>query len=240
MLLVGLASCQREIDGTTVTGKVELDFTQMVGAQPLTLNMVYNKPDGEDFLITKLKYYISNISLVDSAGYRHSIPDQYFLVDKSSAESQKISVNVDAGKYTAISFMIGVDSLRNVSGAQDGALDPVLDMFWTWNTGYIMAKMEGTSSYSTLPNNRIEYHIGGFKGSEKVQRLVQIPFGQTMPVTEGKTLKIDLQADIMKWFNGMYDLTITQNPTCTSPGLLASRYADNYSTMFTLNSIQSQ
>ena len=50
-----------------------------------------------------------------------------------------------AGNYNSLSFLLGVDSMHNVSGAQTGALDPANDMFWTWNSGYVMAKMEGAS-----------------------------------------------------------------------------------------------
>jgi hypothetical protein len=59
-------------------------------------------------------------------------------------------------------FMIGVDSARNNSGAQTGALDPTNGMFWSWSTGYIMAKFEGTSAQSPAAANALKFHIGGF------------------------------------------------------------------------------
>jgi hypothetical protein len=52
---------------------------------------------------------------------------------------------------TGIRFLLGVDSARNVSGIQTGALDPARGMFWTWNSGYVMAKIEGSSPSAHVP-----------------------------------------------------------------------------------------
>ena len=48
-----------------------------------------------------------------------------------------------------------------------GVLDPSgagADMYWTWNSGYIFFKMEGTSPAATGMGNSFMYHIGGFGG----------------------------------------------------------------------------
>jgi hypothetical protein len=47
----------------------------------------------------------------------------------------KSELNTSLKNITAIKFLLGVDSLKNVSGIQTGALDPAKGMFWTWNTG---------------------------------------------------------------------------------------------------------
>jgi hypothetical protein len=238
--LVFLFSCQREIDTSVPSGKLTLNFTNLAGTQPLAFNTPYLTNNGEDFMVTRLKYYISNITLIDSAGFAHSLPSEYFLTDQSKPSSLSLTVNIDQGRYRELRFNVGVDSIRNVSGAQTGALDPALDMFWTWNTGYIMAKLEGTSSLSTLPNNRIEYHIGGFKGADNTTRTVSLSFPQVFPVTGDKTLAVYVSADVLDWFDSVNSLPISQFPTCTSPGLLATQFADNYSQMFQLVSLQSQ
>ena len=51
--------------------------------------------------------------------------------------------DIPNGEYTKVNYTIGVDAARNTEGAQDGALDLVNGMFWSWNTGYIFMKMEG-------------------------------------------------------------------------------------------------
>jgi len=238
LCILTLISCQKEVQGNLSAGKANLHFTNVVGTQPVSFNTPYFTHEGEDFTITKFKYYISNIILVDSAGQNHRIPDSYYLVDQETPASLSIPLQAEEARYKGIQFLIGVDSTHNVSGAQSGALDPAMDMFWTWNTGYIMAKMEGTSSRSTLPNNRLEYHIGGFQGSEKALRTIYLPFDQNYSITSDHTLNINIKADVLTWFDGAYNLPLALYPTCTSPGLLASHYADNYANMFTITSLQ--
>lgn len=247
LLIVGAVSligCQKEVgSATSATGPVTLAFRNMVGTDPLAFGTVYTSPFGEAFTVTKFKYYITNIELLNTTnGRKQAFPDSYFLVDHANPSSQTIRVDAASGSYNAVSFLVGVDSIRNVSGAQTGALDPLMDMFWTWNSGYIMAKLEGNAPVSTLPNQMIEYHIGGFKGPNSAIRRVtlQFPSGLEREVIRNSTLVIDINTDLRAWFQGMHSLSISANPTCTSPGDLASQYADNYSTMFSISSIVSQ
>jgi hypothetical protein len=130
--------------------------------------------------------------------------------------------------------LLGVDSIKNVSGTQTGALDPLQGMFWTWNTGYIMAKLEGTSPEAATAGHRFTYHIGGFRKGMETARKISLPFHQT--VAQVKNLHI--QADINQWFMGKSILRISETPVCHSPGILAVRIADNYSRQFSLISIQ--
>ena len=103
---------------------------------------------------------MSNISLSnDDGSTTYEFPNSYYLVDATNAASLNIDLeDVPNGDYTKVNFMIGVDSTRNVSGAQEGALDVANGMFWSWNMGYIFMKMEGTVQDSI----DFRYHIGGF------------------------------------------------------------------------------
>lgn len=238
--LLLLLSCQKEVANSFSQGGLSLRFNNLMNGDSLRYNTPYANRSGEDFIVTRFKYYISNIALVDTAGAPHKIPDTYFLVDQGDPSSLQLNMKADEGRYRALQFLVGVDSLRNVSGAQTGALDPTRDMFWTWSTGYIMAKLEGTSSLSTAPDNRIEYHIGGFKGPNSALRTVTLPFGQNHPVEGGRTLMIRIGAELLDWFDGRNDLTIAGQPVIMSPGVAAGQFADNYASMFFIQSLQLQ
>ena len=125
--------------------------------------------------------------------------------------------------------MLGVDSLDNCSGAQSGALDPLNDMFWTWNNGYVMFKLEGKSASSTADNNRIEQHIGGYKGGNKTMREIFLPIDKNY-FKENSIITIQLNLD--KYWNGLNDLHIAETPVITAPGELAKKAADNFKGMF--------
>ncbi len=234
-----LFTCQKPLTQTAATGTLKITFTNTVKGNPVGLgSTVHTNAFGEQYTITKFKYYVSGVSASPGTAAAAE-KESYHLIDESNAASQSFSFSAAVNKYSTLQFLIGVDSTRNVSGAQTGALDPLNDMFWTWNSGYIMAKMEGTSPQSTQVNNKVEYHLGGFSGANSVLRYVTINIAAITPVDirEGKTSEIVIEADFNKWWQNPNDLKITTTPVCNTPGSLAKSIADNYSDMFSLKSV---
>src|SRR3989344_6080702 len=127
------------ITPVTPTGSLKITFDNMFDTLDLGLDTVnYILDNGDKIKVSIFKYYISNIKLTDSDGKEFIETESYHLIDESSPESQKFTITgVPLKNYTSITFMIGVDSARNVSGAQTGALSATNNMFWTWSTGYI-------------------------------------------------------------------------------------------------------
>ena len=118
--------------------------------------------------------------------------NSFHLIDESVPESQSFSLSVPEGNYSSLNFLLGVDSLHNVSGAQTGELDPAKDMFWTWNSGYVMAKLEGNSPSSALVNHKYEFHIGGFSGKYNVLKNIELHFpeNKTINFAAGQNIEI--------------------------------------------------
>lgn len=234
-------ACQKTINDDLQTGIVKITFKNTIKGSPVQLNTgVYANGFGEQYNISKFKYYVSHIGINNTASSATS--SDYYLIDESLPSSQSLSFNVPVGNYNSVSFMLGVDSNRNVSGAQTGALDPLNDMFWTWNSGYIMAKMEGTSPQSTIVNNKVEYHIGGFAGANSVLKNINlvIPVSSitSVEIRENKISEIFIEADFDKWWQGIYDLRITSTPSVTMPGTLAKNISDNYANMFSITDVK--
>lgn len=221
------------------TGTVKITFINTVKGKPLALNTgSYTNPFGETYTISKFKYYISHVSLIKSNAVFFE-PESYHLVDESKPDALHFSFTVGAGNYNSLNFMLGVDSLHNVSGAQSGALDPLNDMFWTWNNGYVMAKIEGHSPQSKIINNKLEFHIGGFMGANNVLKNITLSFppGKVLNIQQGKTSEIIIEADIDTWWQQPNDIKIVEHAVCSSPGALAKKIADNYSKMFRIKDV---
>jgi hypothetical protein len=164
--------------------------------------------------------------------------ESYHLMNAGDSNSLRFQFDVNYNYYDALVFYIGVDSLRNVSGAQTGALDPLNGMFWTWNTGYIMAKMEGSSPASTEPNNEVLFHIGGYSGINNSIRKVVLHFpGGAINTKKGGFCEIKLDADINKWFSGVHAMRIADGAFAMSVSDRSRKFADNYATMFTVKSV---
>ena len=114
---------------------------KLCGHRILHVQQTYINGAGEQFTVRNFRYYISNIVLKNKL--QSETHEGYFLIDQSDDASKEIILQTNLDSVSAIQFLLGVDSLRNVTGVQTGALDPAMDMYWTWNTGYVMAKLEG-------------------------------------------------------------------------------------------------
>ena len=218
-------------------GPVELEFINAVGNVGLLYNQNYLSESGQVFSVSKFKYYISNIKLTKDDGTVYA-PESYYLIDQDVPASKKITLeNVPAGTYKGVSFTIGIDSARNCSGAQTGALDPLYGMFWDWNTGYIFFKLEGHSDAAPGTGDNLIFHTGGYKLPHNCIRTVSPSLGgQTFTVKSGHTPNVHYKTDILEVFKSptVIDFTSTYS---VQGGPQAEIISDNYTDMITLDHI---
>ncbi len=210
--------------------KITLFFHHKLGNEELVLSSPVKNILGETITVEKFKYYVSNFSVTDTRGNTVVLPVQYFLVDEANSLSKTIILTVPDISISSIGFLLGVDSTRNVSGVQTGALDPSNGMFWTWNTGYIMAKLEGSSDASASAGHRFTFDIGGFRNGINAARMIHLDTSGT-----GKQEQIHITADLNRWFKGSSEIRIAETPVCHNSGALAMKIADNYSHLFSIN-----
>jgi len=240
-LLAGIsAGCSKETSTSKNSNNLMISFRLMANGKTLTHADDYLNASGEIYTVSVFKFYTGNYSLVNTKTQRKTSADFYHLANMDDPSSLTLEVPLQAGDYTQLAFTIGVDSLRNVSGAQTGALDPINGMFWTWNTGYIFAKLEGKSPFSSSANQSIVYHIGGFRTGENAIRKVSLDFpgDQVLAFGNGKRAEIIIDVNLDQWFNGINRISISSTPVWMTPGGEALRIADNYSTMFSIQAVR--
>jgi hypothetical protein len=233
-----LLGCKKEDNFSSGYPPVNIDLKHVAAGAPLKLGQTFANPHGEPLEVTAFKYYLSNFSLKTLSGTEVVLHPEYFLVDEGLASSKNFFVYVPEGTYESMRMLIGVDSIRNVSGIQSGALDPSNGMFWSWNTGYIFAKLEGKSSVSTAPLQNVTYHIGGFKQAESSLQFVTLFFPTPLQVKQGGSAAINLSANIDTWFNAVNQIKIAEAPFIMNPGNLAQSISENYANMFTVVSVK--
>lgn len=214
------------------TGALRLVFDNVAGGQDLQLNTgTYRNASGESFTPTTFNYFVSNIKLTRADGREYVVPQdsRYFLVKEIVPASQTITLpNVPAGSYTSVSSVLGVDSLRSTMdiGRRTGVLDPAGDhtnasgMYWSWNSGYIFLKLEGTSPNAPTDatgKNTFRHHVGFFGGRDTRTinnlKTVQIAFGSDVAtVTPKQRPAVTIRADVLKLFDGPATVSIAKNP----------------------------
>jgi hypothetical protein len=236
-LLFITVACQKEISFEGgATAYIQIRFHPTINGEPLQLNVPYSNSFGEDFSVSTLKFYAGQIGLVNTSTGSPEMAsgDPYFLVDYEKTGSLEIKVPVQPGTYNELFFQLGIDSARNVSGVQSGALDPLQGMFWTWNTGYIFLKMEGNSTQSVEPDGKLEYHIGGFRSPYSAIREYRaiLAAPDLWQLENGKVISFDVNYEVDGLFNKSYQLRISDTPVCMTPGELSFNIANNFAESF--------
>lgn len=121
--------------------------------------------------VDNLKFYISHVSFLNSNDLVE-VDSSYRLVDFSDSSSTLFSVNHDS-PFDKITFQLGVDSISNVSGAMEGTLNPTEGMYWTWQSGYINFKLEGTKQQQNK-TQEFKYHLGGYLSPYETVQTVEL------------------------------------------------------------------
>ncbi len=193
-----ISSCKDKDDDPIAeakTGTFDIEFNHIWGmaSVPFELNQMMLHPKTLDSMeFTKLKYYISNVQLQKEDGTWWAEDESYYLVDLSESNGNTLSIlNVPEGNYKSLRFTHGVDSVRNFSGAQEGALSVLNSMFWSWNSGYIMIKLEGNSPQAD--DGTFRFHLGGYTDPNNVVTNKEFAFGTTnlnVSPTETHTVKV--------------------------------------------------
>jgi hypothetical protein len=180
-----------------------LAFSQMtllpqVGSERFELHQLYLMSDGDSIRMDQFKWYMST-----AHGEIH-------LVDASEPATYTLP-------FLSNTIQLGLDSTANTAGRFDGAFDPLLGMYWAWNTGYIHLKLVGclVQTGNQFP---FEYHIGGYKAPFETFVPIKIPTG---------TNKIPLHLERL-----FVALPITTTPNIMLPGAAAKQIFHAFSTVF--------
>lgn len=239
VLLSSISSCEKDPveDPTEKTGTINVDFKHVWGMNEVDfeMNTEYNHPmSGEAITFSTLKYYISNVKLQDMEGNWWEEEESYHLIDASNAADLSIELaDVPAKHYVKMTYLVGVDSARNVAGAQTGALSQANNMFWSWNSGYIMIKAEGTESTNSAT---FAYHLGGFSGTNNILQTKTIDFSPHLMLEENATKTVNIKSNPAKFWHNLG--SVANVSTIHMPGANAVLASSEYVGSFLLDSVE--
>jgi hypothetical protein len=193
-----------------VYGNVELVFVPMVGNKPLYMDSSYTSKLNEQFALHAFSFFVHNLAVNNFEGKEKplisDIQSGVYLIDFTrpnfdaghGLQSIRIKLETDTGKYSGMSFDIGVSRELNNS---DPTLAPApLDsathkgLYWGWDTGYIFMFIEGSGA--DVYNNKFHLTMG------KRQGIIPFTYGGFGPsrfrVEEGKTTRIFISIDFLE------------------------------------------
>jgi hypothetical protein len=147
------------------------------------------------------------------------------LVDFSKPLMEELNLSLPAHlQYDRIIFNIGIDSVTSVSGAMEGDLDPLNGMYWTWQSGYINLKLEGRFTAPQNPEEKFEFHIGGYRPPNNALSTVDLKLLADNAVKE-ISMGVDLQCLLNDW-------DISQQHLIMSPSASAVSFAQRFTHCF--------
>lgn len=161
----------------------ELTFTfkPLIAANDLLLSdTIYLFDKANTMKIETLKYYISHVQLFEDGKLVFTEKNSYHLYDISDSTHHSFKLNIPSAlKFNILRFNLGIDSITTVSGAMGGDLDPTKGMYWTWQSGYINFKIEGTSNLCSNPKKEFQFHLGGYQAPFNTLQYVSLKVSST-------------------------------------------------------------
>ena len=226
-----LPSCKKEKQSTPIAqnGDMKVSFDFVFGSNMLPWEigktMVHTKT-GDTLTFSLFKFYVSNIKLKDANGNWWSAPNSYYLLCTDCEEGYAFTVkNIPVGNYTEMQYTMVVDSAANRLGAGTGALSLANNMYWDWNSGYIMLKAEGTSPNS--PSGNFIFHLGGYMGTDNVITVKNTNFdGTVLNIEKGKQPNVRLVANPARLWHSSPGVSVKS--VIHAPGPEAVTMAKNF------------
>ncbi len=155
-LCLGLAHNYMSAQGSTM---VQLNFIPAHGDFPVWKDSDESAVTSSGFRLDVLKFYVGQIGFW-KRGKQVYVDDRTKLIDFESGIKNSVQIKKpSAFTFDSISFLLGVDSLTNAQGVKGNDLDPIKGMYWTWESGYINFKCEGTFGEKSF-----KWHLGGYRG----------------------------------------------------------------------------
>lgn len=139
----------------------QFKFLPVFGKEQLLQGNSY-AVSGDTVSVTNWRFFISNVELRSHGKTIWKETNSYHLIDIAVPESLQLRLSAPKeANYDQLFFNVGIDSITNVSGVFGGDLDPTKGMYWTWQSGYINFKIEG-SCRQCVPAKEYEFHLGGY------------------------------------------------------------------------------
>lgn len=225
ILLFTASSCNK--DKETVTISLKPTF----GQEELKLNTYYTKDSGDSLKFSKLKLFLSEVSLIDKNGKKIMLKDLVFfnLVQGELLNLSTISDEIKSGNYTKISFNFGATATQNNTDPATVACPNPLcadnDMWWGNRLKYTNIKLEGYSSLSS--SGSFLYHVGT---TDNFRNYV---FEKEITVSEGNNTQLNIQLDLKSLLSN-FDMA-SENVTHTEDfPLVSTKFANKFQSAITI------
>lgn len=193
---ISLVLVARLVSAQSGQKEVSLVFSHKVNGEALVLGeTTFPIWNGKMVKLKRAEFYLSGMSVTDTAGNITTFPDTYLLVRAQEAGRNIVVGNAGESPVQQLMMHIGVDSLKNHADPTLypethplGLKDP--SMHWGWAGGYRFMAIEGMvdNSGDGIPETEFEFHNLG----DALYKQAVINVSQAHNTEQGITLPIEL------------------------------------------------
>jgi hypothetical protein len=158
----------------SLTCKSQLSIIPTWNKKPLELQHVYLTQNNDSISFSSLKIYFSDFRFKYKISGQITSIDTLIFYDLSDTSTHTLFNKLSLINFESVAFTLGLDSSKNVSGELENAYDPLLGMYWAWNTGYINLKIMGESSAVPTNSHEFEFHLGGYRSPFATAQTIQV------------------------------------------------------------------
>ena len=152
----------------------QLTLTPIWDEKSLKLNTFYLRKQNDSISFSTLKMYFSDFRFKDKINGEIFSIDTLIFYDLADSSTHTFFSELALTNFESLAFTLGLDSSKNVSGELENAYDPLLGMYWAWNTGYINLKIMGESSAVPTNSHKFEFHLGGYRSPFATAQTIQV------------------------------------------------------------------
>ena len=214
-----LLSCNKKTEepAAVPSGKVIFSIQHMVNGTPLHENdLSYTNEAGNQYLISDVKYFISDITFykhVGSTTLIHQWKDIFYIEeDIPATKTIQFFDPLPAGAYDSINFIFGISESKNKSFMFVNP--PEVNMAWpeVLGGGYHYMMIDGKWKDTAGITQPFNFHLGigqlyhgNTSNTDSIYAFVQNYFTVSLPgsaftIQDGETKTFNLQMNIESWF----------------------------------------
>ena len=205
---------------TNAQNSIMLNIHHKLGDAEFVMNEASKNNMSHDFKVTRLEYYISEISLIHDGGNETLIEDLWILADASTPTEVSLG-EYDVNTVEKIVLHIGVDEAHNhLDPTRWDSAHPLApkspSMHWGWNAGYRFIAYEGHggANYNQL------FQLHGLGDSNYFTTEVELNV-----TAENNTVIINLDADYAR---GLEDIAVNTGVIVHGENLEARQCLENF------------
>ena len=209
---------------------LSLSFTHTVdGNQLETDQMIYSNTVDQNYSIQTLRYLLSDITLYSANGNSILLDEVHFITISDPSTLNLDIQDLNSANYTAISFTMGLDSLKNITNLY---LNESFFPSFTWpefiGGGYHYMQLEGdyTNDFQGYAT-----HTGGTDG-------LDLSFTKNFPIAiniENTNTTVIINMDINNWYSNPNTISFTSEGIMDDANKQALLKANGIADVFSVN-----